>query len=749
MIATAEARLFRLWSRFRVPLVFLALTLGAALVFALRLHTLLAYPYPPSNDAGGDLYSAQQWLGHAIPGVDVSLQPPLYYWLIVIPLARAFGPFLGPQIYMALVPALLVFPGYLVCRETRASVPSSVIGGVALAIAAPFSLMVSWNGGYNAFAIVFLTFFVALMARALRTGKTRDCVLAGVMFALVAATHELTFVVAALSLAFTSLVVVATSATRRLDARHLGLIIFTGAIACIPVLPLYLSSAGGAANLGVGGFQSQLNFAYTTFPFFAWGFQSTTLSGLALLDIFVASAGLVALWLQAPTRYSAIVLSSIWFGGLMIPFLSASNAVRGLYFLAIPAVLVVPSFLERLVLRDPADRSMDSRQTALFPVEPTTVTERPRGRARSRKHRLKEVTYRRVAVAAIAAFCVVNASFSLQTLDTATQYYLTLSPDNVAALNWLSTQTLPNATVYDSLGVEPWIWGYAHRLAYGPAPLGVESTSASLQVASEADAIWLGSSLMENSRLTVADNSPSPIGIPSVFVNVPGYWMQMISTQADLVNFTLQHSGVSYNEQLASGTLISNSSDVVGGHSVIATYQFWWSVPGFGVSEQLNLTGEALSVSWSGLNATLKSANSWLGLVPLDSLYGSVVDQPQVISASQIEDSYSLDGIPFTLTLTGGTVNQSVQPNGWAYVWCDGGSGWVAKFSGLPSYGNSVPAYVDTSALVRQLGIDYFTANPVSAYPMFLRLQNQAIGTAKVTQVFVSGDAYIFSVTWG
>src|SRR5271154_6689349 len=102
------------WIRHRSPLMLMALTVGVGAVFALRMHTLLGFPYPPSNDAGGDLYSAQQWLGHPISGVDVSLQPPLYYWLVVIPSVWAFGPFLGPQFYMALVPALLVFPGYLV-----------------------------------------------------------------------------------------------------------------------------------------------------------------------------------------------------------------------------------------------------------------------------------------------------------------------------------------------------------------------------------------------------------------------------------------------------------------------------------------------------------------------------------------------------------------------------------------------------------------------------------------------------------
>ncbi len=359
--ATPPTALSRL-SRFRTPLILIALSAGTALVFILRLHILLSYPYPPSNDAGGDLYSAQQWLGRSISGVDVSLQPPLYYWLVVIPSVRAFGPFFGPQFYMALVPALLVFPGYLVCRETQASVPSSVLGGIGLALATTFSLMVTWNGSYNALAIVFLTFFVAMMARAFRTGTRLDCVLAGLTFGLVAATHELTFVVAALSMGFACLVTLVLTRASRSQIRRVLLVAGAGFLACLPVIPIYLASVGVSANLGVGVFQSQLNFAYSTFPYFAWGFQSATPTGFAILDILVATVGLMALWVRSSTRIPAVVLTSIWFGGLMIPVLSASNSVRGLYFLTIPAVLVVPSLFEHLI-RAGAKHSGESEPT--------------------------------------------------------------------------------------------------------------------------------------------------------------------------------------------------------------------------------------------------------------------------------------------------------------------------------------------------------------------------------------------------
>jgi hypothetical protein len=738
----------QIWVRFRIPLIPIVLTASAAVVFLLRLHTLLGYPYPPSNDAGGDLYSAQQWLGHPISGIDVSLQPPLYYWLVVIPSVWAFGPFVGPQFYMALVPALLVFPGYLVCRETQAGVAASVLGGVALAIAAPFSLMVAWNGSYNAFAIVFLTFFVALLIRALRTRARRDCILAGVTFALVAATHELTFVVAALVLAFTCAVVLIIARERREVLGPLSWVVGVGVLACLPLVPFYLLSAGGSANLGVGEFQGQLNFAYTTFPYFAWGFQSATLTGLALLDIVVATLGLVGLWVWTPTRISGVVLTSVWFGGLMIPLLSASNAVRGLYFLAIPAVLVMPAFFERLVVRGIA--SPNASPTATEPPSNTsTPPEEDRvRRQRAWRRRRAAAPYPGIAVVAIAAFCVLNANFSIQTLNSATQYYLTLSTENVAALNWLASNTSSNATIYDSLGIEPWIWGYAHRLAYAPAPLGVESTASSLKRTQQADAIWLGSSLLENDQITVAENAPSPVGLPTVYVNVPGYWMQMISTQADLVNFTLEYVHTSYVEPLATATLASNTSSVSGTGSVLATYLFEWESLGFGVTEGLNLTGESLSVTWTGVNATLESTTGWLGLVPPNPTYGSAVSQPDVVSAPQIADTYLLNGVPFSMTLSGGTFNQSVESNGWAYVWCVGTRGWTVEFGGLAPVGNQPPAYVDTSTLVRQLGIDYFTANSVTSYPLFLRLAHRAIGSARILQVFNTGDTYIFSVGW-
>ncbi len=356
--------------------------------------------------------------------------------------------------------------------------------------------------------------------------------------------------------------------------------------------------------------------------------------------------------------------------------------------------------------------------------------------------------YASAAIAGFAAFCVVNASFSLTTLNTATAYYLVLSEENVAALNWLSANTSSNAIVYDGLGIVPWIWGYAHRLAYGPAPLGVEATSSSLLHAEQADAVWLGSSLLQNDELTVAQNAPSPVGVPSIFVDVPGYWMQIISTQANLVNFTLLHGSTQYKEDLASATLVTNSSSISGGGSVVSVDQFLWPGLDFGVSEELNLTGGSVSVTWSGINSTVQNTTSWLGLVPPSPVYGTAASQPEIASAPQIVDSYTLNGAPFSMTLSGGTLNQTIQPNGWGYVWCTGRAGWTAKFVGITPVGAATPIHIDSSALVHQLGINYFTVNPITDYQLFLRLQHQAIGVARVAPVFQDGETYIFSIVW-
>ncbi|MCI4318173.1 MAG: hypothetical protein L3J96_06505, partial [Thermoplasmata archaeon] len=173
----------------------LGLTLLAVLTFLLRWEVLIQYPYPPSNDVGGDLYSAQQWLGNPIPGLWVDLQPPLYYWLVVIPAVHFLGPFAGPQVYMALVPALLVFPGYVFGRETGAGVVSSAVGAFGLAMATTLSLMVTWNGAYNALGILFLVLFATFLLRSLKRGRLVDSVAAGISLALVAGTHELSFLV--------------------------------------------------------------------------------------------------------------------------------------------------------------------------------------------------------------------------------------------------------------------------------------------------------------------------------------------------------------------------------------------------------------------------------------------------------------------------------------------------------------------------------------------------------------------------
>ena len=71
-----------------------AIALAVVIAFLLRWVILLrGGGYPPSEDAAGDLYNARLWLTGTFQGSENALlYPPVYYFMVVIPLTSITPP---------------------------------------------------------------------------------------------------------------------------------------------------------------------------------------------------------------------------------------------------------------------------------------------------------------------------------------------------------------------------------------------------------------------------------------------------------------------------------------------------------------------------------------------------------------------------------------------------------------------------------------------------------------------------------
>ncbi|MGC8483925.1 MAG: hypothetical protein ACP5OE_09820, partial [Thermodesulfobium sp.] len=237
--------------------IYFSLVSGFLFTFLLRFVILNQYPYPPSGDAAGDIYYAHLWLKfqligpfNGILGGSALGSPPLYYFIIVLPFIYLFPLFLAIKIYMALVPALLVFPSYLLLRRFDCNAYLATIGSMLLALSSPISLMISWNSAYNAFGIFFMLFFFAFLLKAMETENLKYSFLAGLFLSFVAGTHELTLIISLMTYIIFSLLFLSVKHDRSKRVKVLASIFGFSILFSIPYIPVYLHSLHTSANLG-------------------------------------------------------------------------------------------------------------------------------------------------------------------------------------------------------------------------------------------------------------------------------------------------------------------------------------------------------------------------------------------------------------------------------------------------------------------------------------------------------------------
>lgn len=728
---------FELWLRPRA--VGVGLAAAVVVLFLARWLVLQQSLFPPGTDAGGDLYGAHVWTGHELAGAGgFPLLPPVYPLFVVAPATTLLPVFAGIQLYDALVPALIVLPAYALFRQSPVRPFAAGVGAVLLASSAAFSLMLTWNAAYNLFGILLLTGFLAALVQALRTGTRGSVVLCALLFGALAGSHELSFLMAVLTLSAALAVYgLGTGGGWRTRLRRPALLGGLCALAAAPFAGLYLVLARQSANSGIGSFGANLPAVYGNALFFPWGSQTGAIPLLVLGDVAVVAGGIL-LWTFRPQTDSVYlsVIGGSAVAALTVPVLDASEAVRGLYFLPIPLCAAAANAADFL-LAGPTPVA----------VEPPEVTRASRI-ARGFRHGYGSLVRRGpvpVAALGLAVFLLgANLAYSLNVEAQGTRFYGVLDPTRVAALDWIRTQTPTGTVVYDGAGLSPWIWGYGERVAYGPAPLWAQSTAASYQAALAADHLDMGAFLVGNGGLIVGSNLPGRAGTPTVFVAVPGNWVTLATSQAGDVAFHVRSSTGPRTVSLATAQFVRVVTVPGPGNAAGLRTDVWWPSAGVGLSETTTVRNGSVDFAWSSNDSAFLST-SWRLSLPPSGYFLNYQFTPNGGSRSWAASLSPLAGPSFNLTATGGSFRTSENASQWSTVDFNG-SALHLNFSGLPLA--SGPAFtLDTSTLFVRLSLTFALVDYDRDYGMFTRLEAGVPGHLSAAVRAHFGSLYLFAVS--
>ncbi len=711
--------------------------------FLLRYLTLLQVAYPPSGDAAGDLVWLQTYLGHPLPGYGlVEAPPPVYIFLVVLPATQWLGIFAGIQFNMAAIPALTAVPTYFLLRELDCGKVAALGGAAVMATSADFSAMVAWNSAFNATGILFLLGFLALMLHGLRRPSTGTIVAAGLLFALVAGTHVVTFFYALAAIGAFGIELLLLE-RRRARAPLVFLVesVVVGAVFLIPFAPNYYDDFLVTANVGPPSGSSgilELLFSYSQAFTLPWGSNvpvSTPdlLGAIVLLDVLLTMGALFWLWRRPECALAARFTSALFFAAIFLAVLDPGNAIRAIYFLPLSYVPAVAVLASRWGTRPagtprPAARVLPSRP----------------------RWRLDPAPRRSELVVLGGAFVVANAIVSQQTLLQAEQFYLLLSPTKLATLNWISEHTPGDAVFYDGADLQTWLPGYAHRLSYAPDPLNSRITSISYSRALDANLIDLGGYVAGDAQLYVTSNAPGVYNTPGILLRTSDFSMPIWLGEADETWVTVQSPSGPARVLLSYGQGVNVTGGVLANGTAEMTTQLLFPSEGLTLFETLAVAGNTVSVGFSSPNGTVTSVNMYLRTPPSGYYY----DYPSFPSGSTtgaLRQSLAVPDFGTVGVVSTGpnfvAVTQT-ESTGWSSLNLTVTDGWSLTISGWTG-GGTGPGFFDaTFPLAQELGIGYFVVSEASDYPLFERLFALATqGYLDLPIVFLAGSIAVFQLS--
>ena len=646
------------------------ITVGALLAvvciaFYLRYLVIFQYPYPSGNDAGGELYTAHSWLGNSLPNVNSdSLVSPIYEFLVVIPFTSIFSPFLGIKLYIIVLPAILGIPEFLLLREIGLCKITSIVGAFLLSFSSSYSLMLTWNAGVNIFAIFLMIFFLLYLVKAFKYNKTKHQILASLFLSLIVGSHILTAVVSVITFFVTvTLISLKDHSNARAHFRVAGKILLFSLISCSPYFYSYIQYLFSTTNVGIGSFTYNIYWSYEHSILFAWGFQSLSLSMLSLFDLIISIVAIVFVlytFFKSDYIFASVMFANI-LAALSIPILVASNAVRGLYFLPVPIVTMVMFTLDRVLINQNKYSSHNVK-----PKSPNLFSRGILTLKNSQREDIKNSVRFLFLVICIIIMVIPNTVYSSATLKQADTYYMNLSPDKVNALNWIRYNTPSNAVLFDSLGLQTWIEGYAGRLDYTPQPLYTQVTNQSLNSAFTSEMISMGTYILGNNYFVEGNNFPGKLGTPSFYLFTPIGWQQLMKTQTNSVIFDITINNTTYQLNLGEADLKNLKIITSNVTSSLVDYTYYFGKQNIWLYETDQLVNSKLTINWYSNNSVVDKVSLGFAIPPSGYFFQYIATN--ISRTKSVSTYFTSNGISFNVSFSSGSVSQVTEGNGWTYL---------------------------------------------------------------------------------
>lgn len=692
--------------------------------FVLRGSVFFTHPYPSSADVAGDLYGAQLWLGNPISSAPQSLlQPPLYYFLVVIPSTKLLGVFLGTKAYMTLIPALLSFPGYYLVKDLTKSKIFATGGSALLSGAASFSLMVTWNASYNLFGIFFLLFFIYTLKKAYAINSIRTYLLAGLSFSLVVGTHPLTALVSFAIFLFSAILLLGSSVVMRQSVKQtLYKILYIFGFMLLFSLPystIYYGIYSSSIFTGAS-YSSTLSFYYANLLNFPWGFQGVYNSNLLILDSALSVIGAISI-LKLP-KESKAVFTGIGMSVLVLPFIESSNAIRFLYFgtvLFLPLTAFFFSIVESMLKRGGKNISFNHKMLT------------------RKKSKL-------IATTVFVLFILVNSAYSYQVLNQSFSYNSHLNKNDVQVLNWVKDNTSGNSVIYDGAGLHTWVMGYSHRMDYAPSNLLVKVTKKSYSTAMSADLISIGNYGLITGSYALGFNFNSPIGNPVIYSLNSGALteLSLFNSAHLMVNMTLHH------QTLTTPLFYSHIVSVESGKSLnYEWYNFTMNFNSIHAFLDFNATAypSHFTIRVSSNDSQINSITDLFSILPND--YGFKYASVQNYNGTNLEDILTEGTTTYKVGISAMSVNQTKLSDGWTNVKVHSANEINISIHSSNNQVVTSDIISNTYSLLNRLNITYFIISS-NDYVSFQRLYTNSLTVENITfnKVAQYGQYYIYRV---
>jgi hypothetical protein len=395
-------------------------------------------PFPPINDPAIWLKNANALLGNTYPLWDQTVlqYPPFFNIILAIFIILTHNALLSLKMLGITLISLLPLTVYPLAKEITNSYKAGIIAVWLTAFHPAFSEMYGWGGYPNLLGIMFLNLSLYYLYKILKGEKNnKNILMASIFTSLLTITHHLTLIVYAVIGSIIILLTFLSIIRKRAQLSQLKILI---PITISAITFIIWRILAGPFQYIIYNYASQLNRPFDMDAFW-WIFKDPLAASLLFLTATIGSLGLYYL-----NKKEELIILLVW---IFFPFLFTQSYILGIALdprrfpiFSIPAIIILSSITIAIL------KEKNDSKTLTQNLNPQII------------------------VASLLLLTVmINILTGVITVYKVNEYYHYItdyayaSDQRLEALNWIKTNTSPNAIFVADEALGRWIEGYAER----------------------------------------------------------------------------------------------------------------------------------------------------------------------------------------------------------------------------------------------------------------------------------------------